>query len=299
MSETPFTARLSGLNLDAVAGRDIAAADDARAALLQSLGALRSARGNALARERARLADKHGDADPRVAELDLRIAGNAGLVRDVTVETDHARTSIPVVDASAWAVHGYVRDASLAGVKGVNVALYDAAGRWLSQYGYNCTDERGHFQLVVKLPATTPTRSADTAGSSSGPSAGGGISTVGAPGVSSSGFSAGGGISTVGTSAGGSAAGGSAAGGSAAGGSTAGGSAAGGSTQGGTTGSVAAGPSPLLHVVDQKNTTLFIDTIPVTLQAGTVEYRIFVLGSGASACPPPGNANNPGPGSKA
>jgi hypothetical protein len=264
MDDSKFSARVSALNPEAAAAKEIANADEARAASFEGLTAIRAAKIAAMQREKTRLSSKLGADDPRVAEMDARIADNAGLVRDIAVETDQARLTVPVVDANTWAVHGYVRDPALTGVKGVNVALYDATGKWLSQYGYNCTDEKGHFVLTARTPA----------GAVGGP-------LPGAGGKDPSGKETG---NTAGKDPSGKDAG-------TAGGRTAGGDAAG--SAGGTTAVL-----PVLRVVDQKNVSLFIDRNPVTLQPGAVEYRVFILGSDASACPPPGNTNTPGPGVK-
>lgn len=122
-------------------------ADARRAESFDQLRLARRAVGTSVAREQARLARKYGPDHPRVVALAARAAFNQGMVKDITLEAERARTDIPAVGEDEWVLHGYVRDAQLRGVANLTVALYDEGGKWQSGLGHACTEKDGYFLL--------------------------------------------------------------------------------------------------------------------------------------------------------
>lgn len=125
----------------------IAGADKLRADQLDRLIVARRAKDTGLKREQARLTKKLGADHPRVAAIAGRLKVNAGMQRDLTLESARARIEIPKIDETSWALLGFVRDKDLQGVPGVTVALYDGKGKWVEQLGYACTRDDGHFRI--------------------------------------------------------------------------------------------------------------------------------------------------------
>jgi hypothetical protein len=130
--------------------RGIAGADKLRADQLEQLTVARQAKDTGLRREHARLTKKLGPDHPRVAAIAGRLNVNAGMKRDLTLESARARTEVPKLDETSWALLGFVRDKDLNGLPDLTVALYDGKGKWVEQLGYACTREDGHFRLEVR-----------------------------------------------------------------------------------------------------------------------------------------------------
>jgi hypothetical protein len=128
----------------------IAGADTLRADQLERLIAARQAKEKGLKREHARLTKKLGADHPRVSAIADRLKVNEGMRRDLTLESARAHTELPQVDATTWALLGFVRDRDLQAVPGVTVALYDRNGRWVEQLGYACTRDDGHFRIEAR-----------------------------------------------------------------------------------------------------------------------------------------------------
>lgn len=125
----------------------IAGADQQRAAELERLQVVRKAKANSLQREQARLSNKLGATHPRIVALNTKIKINQGLIGDLVVEAERAKTKIPDVDNKSWAAHGYVRDRKFNGVPNLTVALYDRSKHWIKGLGYACTQKNGYFRL--------------------------------------------------------------------------------------------------------------------------------------------------------
>jgi hypothetical protein len=128
----------------------VAGADALRADQLEQLIVARQAKETGLRREHARLTRKLGADHPRVTAIADRLTVNAGMRRDLTLESARAHTELPQVDATTWALLGVVRDKDLQGVPGVTVALYDRNGKWVEQLGYACTGENGQFRIEAR-----------------------------------------------------------------------------------------------------------------------------------------------------
>src|SRR5438128_12644604 len=125
MNENSYSKSISPNDLEPVVTRDLNSADEVRATALDGLLTLRRAKAGALAREQSRLTAKYGANDPRVVQATARVTANEMVLQGVAVETERARTNIPTVDKSTYAVHGYVyaRDAQFKGVANQTVAI--------------------------------------------------------------------------------------------------------------------------------------------------------------------------------
>lgn len=127
-------------------------ADQERAATIERLQSVRSAKATSLQREQTRLTIKYGADHPRVQALAGRAALNQGLVSNLAAETTRAKTEIPIADENTWVFHGYVRDQSGRGLPKLTVAPYDKSdrsGNWVKDLGYVCTNTQGYFKLAV------------------------------------------------------------------------------------------------------------------------------------------------------
>jgi hypothetical protein len=132
-----------------MAGADIQRADE-----LDRLTAVRAVKNKRLNLEQVRLSEKLGPTHPRVAEINARLVMNAGMMRDLKLESARAHTEIPQVDQNTWMAHGYVRDKNLNGVSNLTVALYDQSGGRINGLGHGCTDVKGYFRIVTKNVST-------------------------------------------------------------------------------------------------------------------------------------------------
>jgi protocatechuate 3,4-dioxygenase beta subunit len=127
-------------------------ADQERAATIERLQSVRSAKATSLQREQTRLTLKYGADHPRVQALAGRAALNQGLVSNLAAETARAKIEIPTADENTWVFHGYVRDQSGRGLPELTVAPYDKSdrsGNWVKDLGYVCTNDQGYFTLAV------------------------------------------------------------------------------------------------------------------------------------------------------
>ena len=125
-------------------------ADLARAAGLDGLQLVRSARSAALRSEHRRLLEKLGPDDPRVTALAARHARNELLVHDLGIEAQRARVAVPEAEKDQWIFHGLVRDQELRPFPSVTVALYDENGDWIKQLGYGVTNANGNFRIEAR-----------------------------------------------------------------------------------------------------------------------------------------------------
>ena len=128
----------------------IAGADKLRADQIEQLIVARQAKETGLQREQARLTKKLGADHPRVAAIAGRLKVNVGMRRDLALESARARTELPKVDETTWALLGFVRDKDLHGVPGLTVALYDGKGKWVEHLGYACTGDNGRFRIEAR-----------------------------------------------------------------------------------------------------------------------------------------------------
>jgi len=185
----------------------VANLDQARAADLDEMSQVRTAKFTGLARDRARLAAKLGETDPRVVALDRSIALHGETTAGFRSESAAASVTPPHVTAQSWALHGNVLDASRKPIQGVTVALYEK-NSWVQRLGFACTDANGYFVLLVEDAAKADAK------------------------------------------------------------------------------------DPLSINVLMKGKVIYIDPIPLTIQAGHAEYREIVIGKSQEVCSPPGGEHD-------
>jgi|APLak6261663543_1056040.scaffolds.fasta_scaffold00138_6 hypothetical protein len=133
----------------------IAGTDQARAGALAGFAGVRQAKQNILQREKTRLSLKLGPDAPRIAALTAQIEVNQSLRSEVALETERAKTDVPMPTEGIWVLYGYVRDTAGNGVKGLTVGLFDPQGNWVRELGYTCTEANGHFKLETDNIAGT------------------------------------------------------------------------------------------------------------------------------------------------
>jgi hypothetical protein len=167
MNENSNSQQVSPNDVEPIVTRDINNADKARADALDGLLTLRKAKASMLAREQSLLTAKYGAKDPRVAEATMRATANKIILDGLTIETVRARTQIPTVDKSTYAVYGYVymRDGGLGPAPDLTVALVDRNGRWMEAFGHACTDQNGYYELPYTPAGESSPTMASTAGS--------------------------------------------------------------------------------------------------------------------------------------
>ncbi|HEY2853199.1 MAG TPA: hypothetical protein VGJ18_10155 [Gemmatimonadaceae bacterium] len=137
--------------LDSIAERTaqvLPGADSARLRGIQGLQLLRNARNTGDQRALAQLR-KFGDNQLRVAELQLRIAANALLVRNLATEAERAATPPVTAAAGSYIVHGRIRDESFAGVPKCVVELTQTQGEGDNGPRSKPTDDTGYFKITV------------------------------------------------------------------------------------------------------------------------------------------------------
>ena len=165
MASQSETKRIPFSTISQALEQGIAGADPARATNLENLRRVRTAKTKGMEGEQARLGQKLGAGAPRVLALTQCIQSNRGLVRDLAIEIDHARTEPPVADKDTWIVHGFVRDKEVTGIPNLTVAIYDEKGTWIRRLGFACTDERGYFKLSFSRAGADTSTFATTAAS--------------------------------------------------------------------------------------------------------------------------------------
>lgn len=100
-----------------------------------------------LRRERARIAERHGEDGPAVAAIDRKLATSHRLLVAGRAEHDRIATPAPEREAQAWLVHGYVRNPDGFPRAGYLVALYpDDEGREAPVQS-TTTNSKGYFRL--------------------------------------------------------------------------------------------------------------------------------------------------------
>ncbi len=102
----------------------------------------------ALEKEQKRLSGKLGSDHPRVVKMAARIRYNKSMFKELNVEIEKAKISVPSLKENSWMVHGRVLDKDKKGVSGLTVGLFDEKGSWVKKLGYGCTDKRGYFSII-------------------------------------------------------------------------------------------------------------------------------------------------------
>lgn len=130
---------------------DVKALYAVNTSLLDQSARIYSAKANLYSREYERLKSKYGTEHPRTVAMEVNAAESNETVMTIAIRHSAAVTPVPEA-GKGWAVDGFVRVAD-GPVQGVTVAPYDKQGRWYSELGHSCTDERGYFSITAdKLP---------------------------------------------------------------------------------------------------------------------------------------------------
>lgn len=145
-----FAAMAGGRNLPSlnVRQRSFEGLDEVRARQMDEAFKLQNSAGHTFKREQVRLADKYGQNDPRTVAMSARIDTNADHVQSLFLEYTGASITTPAA-GKTWTVDGFVRDAKGEPVNNITVAAYTPDGAWHREYGFACTDKKGHFFLIV------------------------------------------------------------------------------------------------------------------------------------------------------
>ena len=128
-------------------------ADDLRAKGFEVLVNVKRAKLVRTRRERTRLAERHGEKDPRVARLDRQLTVEHGLL--VNSRAEHARIQTPSLErkAAVWQLHGHVRDPDGLPRNRYTVGLYPDAEGIGQPVTTAITNAAGYFHLTWEPPA--------------------------------------------------------------------------------------------------------------------------------------------------
>lgn len=129
-------------------------ADEQRLKGLEGLHRARKAKSVTMNREKERLIKKLGPNHPRVKKLELKAKSNQQLIQNLYLEAERVKTDVSGFNTDAWNLYGYVRDSKQQAQPDLTIAIYDEQGRWLREFGYVCTDQRGAFSIQYPQKGT-------------------------------------------------------------------------------------------------------------------------------------------------
>lgn len=125
--------------------------EDQRATSLEETRLMRDVKAKAQTKERERLRKKYGDNHPKVKRIDTRINYNQNFRKEIDIQIDHARTKLDPISPNGWRVHGRVFKADgLSPVNDLTISLFDEAGQWVRELGYDCTNEKGFYSITYE-----------------------------------------------------------------------------------------------------------------------------------------------------
>jgi len=123
---------------------------------LERVKLINAVKNKALEKEKKRLSAKLGADHPRVKRVAARLKYNQGLSKDLDVEIETAKITVPSVDKNGWMLHGRILGKDKKGVPGLTVGLYDENGNWIKELGFGCTDNRGYFSIIYPRKDEAP-----------------------------------------------------------------------------------------------------------------------------------------------
>ena len=129
--------------------------ENLRSGGLERIKLFHAVKNKALEKEKKRLSAKLGSDHPRVKRVAARLQYNQGLFKDLNVEIERAKITVPSADKDSWMLHGRVLEKDKKGVPGLTVGLYDENGNWTRELGYGCTDKLGYFSIIYTLKGKT------------------------------------------------------------------------------------------------------------------------------------------------
>ena len=130
--------------------------ENLRSGGLERIKLFHAVKNKALEKEKKRLSAKLGSDHPRVKRVAARLQYNQGLFKDLNVEIERAKITVPSADKDSWMLHGRVLEKDKKGVPGLTVGLYDENGNWIRELGYGCTDKLGYFSIIYPQKGKEP-----------------------------------------------------------------------------------------------------------------------------------------------
>lgn len=131
----------------------LTATDAATTQRVQTLGLVHQARLAQLTRTAAAVAAQYGAGSTQAAAANAAMTAAQGTVARLAVLGQQVNPPQPEVDATGWALHGYVYNDQLQPVSAYCVFLVDEQNTYQSAYGFAYTDATGYF--VLNVPGST------------------------------------------------------------------------------------------------------------------------------------------------
>jgi hypothetical protein len=131
----------------------LTAADATAAQQVQTIGLVHQARLAQLTRTAAAASAKYGGTSTQAVAANAAVTVAQGTVARTAVLSRQVSAPQPDVDATGWALHGYVYNDQLQPVSAYSVFLVDEQNAYQSAYGFAYTDETGYFALNVPGPS--------------------------------------------------------------------------------------------------------------------------------------------------
>jgi hypothetical protein len=135
-------------------GEAVKGSDDVLRLTAELAARVEKTKAGGLARERARLARKHGSGSAEAARAESSANAQRLALEAAVAEVQSARIPVAPLDAETIRVHGRAVDRTRAGIAGIEARLRDQSGRTAAKAA---TDENGYFRLDVE-PRAKPSR---------------------------------------------------------------------------------------------------------------------------------------------
>jgi len=131
----------------------LAAADATAAQQVQTVSRVHQARLAQLTRTAAAVSAQYGATSTQAVAANAAVTVAQGTVARTAILSRQVSAPQPDVDATGWALHGYVYNDQLQPVSAYSVFLVDEQNAYQSAYGFAYTDETGYF--VLNVPGAT------------------------------------------------------------------------------------------------------------------------------------------------
>jgi hypothetical protein len=138
--------------IDSDVATALAATDTATTRRVQTVGLVHQARLAQLTRTAAAVAAQYGTGSTQAVAANAAVTAAQGTVARLAVLGKQVNPPQPEVDATGWALHGYVYNDQLQPVSAYCVFLVDEQNAYQSAYGFAYTDATGYFVLNVPGP---------------------------------------------------------------------------------------------------------------------------------------------------
>jgi hypothetical protein len=129
--------------------------DTDRSHQLESLKELKDAENLAQTKELKRRSSKYSSGDPRIQKMHNQIDFNQKLSRNLNIEIERSKITMPTFDTKTWMLHGRVLNEQYRGIPNLTVALYDENGKWIRKMNYACTSLQGYFSIIYPAKGAT------------------------------------------------------------------------------------------------------------------------------------------------